>query len=261
MLQERHHLAYHSLQVLSNHLHLLLTDRRGDQIQSFNRDFFSHMAKSLNCYRGRKEHFWNSDKPSCVIVAPRAADLIDKSAYIQVNCVESGLVSHAKKWPGVKVLASQLDRFTIPVKRPDFYYSPTGSLPKEVEVSFTLPKAWDATPQELRRSIEQECNRREQAVRDRMKEAGKKFKGAKNIRRQSVHSSAQSRESWFELNPHVACKDTSLRVRFLQWRARRQRRYEERRAALLEGVRDVVFPEGTYAQHFLHGCAREEWRG
>jgi len=76
-----------------------------------------------------------------------------------------------------------------------------------------------------------------------------------------VHSSAQSRESWFELNPHVACKDTSLRVRFLQWRARRQRRYEERRAALLEGVRDVVFPEGTYAQHFLHGCAREEWRG
>ena len=52
-----------------------------------------------------------------------------------------------------------------------------------------------------------------------------------------------------------------LRVKYLQWRKDRQRRYDEKRAALLEGKKGVVFPEGTYALHFLTGQQREGWKG
>ncbi len=195
------------------------------------------------------------------MVSPRADDVIDKAAYINVNAVEAGLVSHAKKWPGVHVRASEMGRLSLRVRRPRFFYDPDGRMPEEVTVTFTLPKVWDAEPEELRTRIEQECNRREQAIRDRFRAQGRKFIGAKRVRRQSPRSAPKTWERWFELNPHVACKDTSLRVRFLKWRKDRQRRYEEKRAAMLEGRKDVVFPEGTYMLHFVCGQAREEWKG
>ncbi len=85
--------------------------------------------------------------------------------------------------------------------------------------------------------------------------------GAKRVRRQAPRSTPKTREQWFELNPHVACKDTALRIKYLQWRKDRQRRYEETRIAMLEGQDDVRFPEGTYALHFLFGQPREAWKG
>ena len=78
-------------------LHLLLTDVLGDQVQGFHRELFSLMSRSTNCYRGRRENLWSSDKPNCVCVAPTAVDVVDKAAYIIVNAVEAGLVSHAKQ--------------------------------------------------------------------------------------------------------------------------------------------------------------------
>ena len=260
-LQTCYAIEYHAAVTLSNHLHLLLTDILGDQIQAFNRDFFSLLARSINCYWGRSENLWSSDKPSCVMVSPRSEDVVDHAAYITVNPVEAGLVSHAKKWPGVQVRASEMGRSFLRVPRPQFFYDPEGRMPDQVTVKFTLPKVWDAEPEELRTRIEQECNRREREIRKRFREQGRKFLGAKRVRRQSPRSAPTTWEPLFGLNPHVACKDTLLRIRFLHWRTDRQRRYEEKRAAMLEGRKDVVFPEGTYMLHFVCGQAREEWKG
>ena len=79
--------------------------------------------------------------------------------------------------------------------------------------------------------------------------------------RQSIRSAPKTRETWFTLVPHVACKDTPLRIKYLQWRKHRQRRYDEKRAALVEGKTELVFPEGTYALHFFAGQRRERWKG
>ncbi len=74
-LQSCYAIEYHTAVTLSNHLHVLLSDLLGDQIQAFNRDFFSLLARSINCYWGRSENLWNSDKPSCVMVSPRAEEV------------------------------------------------------------------------------------------------------------------------------------------------------------------------------------------
>ena len=158
-------------------------------------------------------------------------------------------------------MASEMGRVQLKIPRPEFFYDPEGNMPDEVVVTFTLPRVWDAEPEELRTRIEQECNRREQKVRDRFRKEGKKFMGVKRVLRQSVHSSPKTRETRFGLVPHVACKDTPLRVKFLAWRKRRQNRYDEKRAAMLEGKKDLLFPEGTYWLHYFCEQAREPWLG
>ena len=260
-LKQRYDIEYHTVSVLSNHLHLLLTDLRGDQIQPFNRDLFSLLGRSINCLRGRNENLWNNKKPSCVCVAPRGEDVIDKAAYIVVNPVEAGLVSHAKKWPGVRVLASELGRRRLRVRRPGFFFSEEGCMPEEVAVEFTLPRVWDVSPEQLRKSVIEECQRREESIRSRLQNAGETFMGVKSVLRASTHESAKTREEWFRLSPHVACKNADLRRKFLKWRKRRQKKYDEQRAALLSGRRDVEFPEGTYVLHFYVGQKREDWVG
>ena len=147
------------------------------------------------------------------------------------------------------------------LSRPKFFYDPEGNMPEEVELTFTIPKVWDAEPEDLRTRIEQECNRREEEVRERFRKEGKEFLGVKKVLRQPVSSSPKTRETWFGLVPHVACKDTSLRVKFLAWRKRRQMRYNQKRAAMLEGKKDSLFPEGTYWLHFFCGQSREPWLG
>ena len=82
----------------------MCTDTLGDNLQNFTRDFFSLSARSLNYLHGRGENLWSVGRPNCVHIAPYADDAIGLLGYGSVNPVEAELVSHVKKWPGVKVL-------------------------------------------------------------------------------------------------------------------------------------------------------------
>lgn len=260
-LQTRFDVEYHNLCCLSDHLHLMMTDVLGDQLQAFNRELFSLTGRSSNCFLGRDENFWNSDKPSCVALAPLAETLAAQGGYVSANPVEAGLVSHSKKWQGCQVRPSELGKGVIRVKRPRFFFDSEGSMPEEVEVRFTLPKALDATPEEVQLRMCQELNRLEQEARARFKRQGRSFLGMKKVLRQSRNSVAKSREEWFGLNPTVACKDTSLRVKYLEWKKARRQRYNEAREQLLEGQREVRFPEGTWTLHVYYGHERDPWQG
>ena len=260
-LQERHAIGFHTATFMSNHPHILLTDHLGDSLQRFNREFFSLTARSLNRYWGRSENLWSTRKPNCVLVAPRAEDIVDHAAYIIVNPVEAELVSHAKNWPGVRILASEMGRLELVTPQPEFFFDAIGGMPPETRVRFTLPKVWDATPEELRTRIEEECNRREQQIRERVKKENRSFAGAKSVKRRSPFSKPKEQPPFGEAIPHVACKEPRLYVAMLEWRERRQQRYRQLLGQLREGVRDVVFPEGTFALHFWYGLARREWGG
>ena len=117
------------------------------------------------------------------------------------------------------------------------------------------------TRKDLKRLIEQECNRGAEEIRERMRREGRKFIGAKRVKKFSPYTQPRKPRKCFERVPHVACKARDLRIRYLEWRKDRQRSYEEKRLALLEGQRNVVFPEGTYALWKHCGQVREPWQG
>lgn len=260
-LQTKFDVEYHNLCCLSNHVHFMLTDVLGDQLQAFNREFFSLTGRSSNCFLRRRENFWNSDKPNCVFLAPLAETLAAQGGYINANPVEAGLVSHSAKWKGCQVRPSELGKRVVRVQRPRFFFSPNGDMPDEVEVRFTIPKAIDATPEEVQLRMCQELNRLEQEARAQFKREGRAFLGMKRVLRKSRNAVAESREDWFGLKPTVACKDTSLRIKFLEWKKARRQKYDDAREQLLEGDREVCFPEGTWTLHFYYGHERESWQG
>ena len=83
--------------------------------------------------------------------------------------------------------------------------------------------------------------------------------GMKKILRQSPHSSPKSREKFGQLEPSFACKDTGLRIAFLEYRAKREANYQEKRLLFVSGQRDVFFPSGTWYKHIRDGCERTRY--
>ncbi len=249
-----HHLA----SLLSNHGHSLLTDVEGDRLQEYNTRFFSLLSRSTNCIRGRRGNLLDPEGVNCVLVAPFAEDVIDHGCYISLQAVQAELVSHAKKWPGVCILPSQMGRLTLRIKRPQLFYSFEG-LPEYVIVTFAIPKVMDCSQEELRQRMSEEHNRREQDKCEEMATAGKSFAGRKKILRQSLTASPTQDPPLFERVPHVACKNTQLRISMLEWRRRRNQRYRSVLNQVRAGTKDVTFPVGTWVMHFRIGFDRTPW--
>jgi len=250
----------HLATLLSNHLHLLLTDVLGDQLANFNTHFFSLLSRSVNVHRGRRGNLLDPEGVNDVLICPRAEDLIHHGCYVSMNAVEAELVSHAKRWPGVCIRPSDMGRLRLEVRKPGTFFDPKGEIPDVVTVEFTIPEAMDCEPEELRRRMAEEHNRREEEKRRQMARDGRKFIGRKAILRQSPFTRPKHPLPLFDLVPHVACKDRGLRIRMLRWRKERNLKYRELLARVREGVKNVVFPVGTFVMHFRNGFAREPWR-
>ena len=260
-MQSLYSVKLHLATILSNHLHLLLTDVLGDQMGKFNTHFFSLAARGVNAFRGRRENLFNSDGVNDVMICSHAEDLVDHGAYISANTVEAGLVSHAKKWPGINIRPSQMGNLCFEVEKPDRFYDPEGELPDMVTVEFTIPKASDCKPEELRQRMAEEHNRREEEKRRQMEDDGKQFLGRKAILRKSPFARPQHELEMFARVPHVACKDEMLRIQMLEWRKKRNRKYRLLLQSIREGTRSVILPIGTLLMHFRHGFDRDPWQG
>ena len=261
---QKYSIGLHAISALSNHGHLAVTDTNGDCLQEFTRDFFSLVARSMNLYRDRSENFWASGRPNCVMVAPFQDDIVDKLAYIALNPVEAELVSHVRKWPGVNVSVHQKGLTELVVERPSIFYSPEGSLPDRVALRFTLPKALDASPETLLRTLREEIERREARVREDVKSRNRNFLGARRVQQNSPDALPKSRLEKSEVEPTIACKKEQLRAAALRWKKAWQARYNELRQELIEQAKDsrsVIFPIGSYAVWKWYGFERKPWEG
>ncbi len=109
----------HAVQVLSNHIHEVLTDTGGNLPKFFelrNR----LLANAVKCHRGWPEEVFSRTAMSYVeLLTVRA--IVQKIAYVISNCVAAFLVRSPRDWPGAKVLVDDLGRRVVRVRRPDIY--------------------------------------------------------------------------------------------------------------------------------------------
>ena len=70
--------------------------------------------------------------------------------------------------------------------------------------------------------------------------------GMKRVLRQSPCDSPSSVEERFKLNPRVAGRSKWQRIAALQRNKEWQKAYREAWEKFKQGIRDVVFPAGTY---------------
>jgi REP element-mobilizing transposase RayT len=247
---ERYGVLLHAFCVLSNHLHLVLTDPRA-RLPDFERYFDSLVAKAVNCSLGRWESFWAPDSYSAVRLETTES-ILEKIVYALANPVAAGLVPHGCDWPG---LWSDPDLFGgagIEVKRPDIYFRKNGQMPASVRLKLTPPPGFPdhASFVELVRTRLAEAERN---AADKLHEEGRTFLGRKGVLAQKPFSRPSPGEPRRQLSPRLACRDKWKRIEALQRLVEFRRAYAEALASWRAGVRGVLFPAGTWLMRVLHG--------
>lgn len=254
VLCDRYEIALHAIVALSNHIHHVTTDRHGNA-PDFDRDLHQNITKALNTLLDESESLWSSQQTSRVSLQ-EAPDVIEKIAYTMANPVAAGAVEYGHRWPGLRLAWPKKEQI---FKRPKFYFrgpEEGGNWPETAVLRFTRPPGHDdLSDEELATRIKCEIQQMEQHTRDIATREQIAFLGRKAVLRASRHQMPKRNHEMFALSPTVAARVRKTRIDALL----RSQDWQIEYAACLKkwsaGIRDVVFPFGTWLMRILHGVS------
>ncbi len=243
----------HALCVVSNHWHGVLSDPEA-QLPRFLHWFHLYVAKCVNAHHGRWENLWSTEQTSAVILTDDQ-DVLDKIAYCLANPVAAGLVREGTSWPGVRTKPHEVSGAEWEIARPSVLFRKNGPMPKTVILRLVRPAVCpELSDEELAARIDELVLEAEARARREHDEAGRSFLGLKGLARQKPWQRPSSAEQRRERSPGLSAKSSLLRRRMLAWLERFVKGHEESRRAWQAGMREVVFPAGTYAMRVFHGA-------
>lgn len=248
----RYGILLHAVCVLSNHFHIVLTDPKS-QLPRFEQFLDSLVARALNAFHGRWEYFWGPGSYSAVrLETPE--DLLDKVVYTLANPVAAGLVPRGKQWPGVWSDPSQIGKGSEVVERPELFFKPDGSTPDSERLTFVAPAGFESA-EAFRKALQAALGERERTVAAERKAKGLGFLGARKVLAQRHTDVPRTEAPRRGLNPRVAARDKWRRIEALGRLVSFLDDYREALGKLRSGIRDVVFPAGTYQLRVSLGVA------
>ena len=247
---ERYGIQLHAFCVLSNHWHCVLTDPKG-KLPKFEQDLDSIVARALNAAHGRWESFWAPGSYSAVVLGT-PADILDKMAYVLANPVAAGLVRRGSEWPGLWSAPSIIDAGAKLVARPEHFFRKKGKSPKTAKLELVRPPGFESS-ESLRAQLEMAVAEREDQAARNLAETGRSFLGAAKALVQKALARPAPDERRRGLNPRVAGKDRWRRIEAIGRLKSFLAEYRTAWRAFKAGVREAVFPEGTYWMSVAYG--------
>ena len=247
----RYGIDIHAFCVMSNHYHLVVTDRDA-RLPAFQQFLDALVARAMNACLGRWESFWAPDTYSAVKLST-AADILDKISYVLANPVAAGLVATGGIWPGLWSSAELIGGEPLEFARPTEFFDPDGPLPTIAELRLTVPCGFASAPP-FRSALIAAVEAREERAR-RTWQARGGFLGVARVLRQSPTAHSRGRERRRGLAPRIAARDKWKRIEAVGRLLEFASAYHAAWAAWQDGRSDVVFPAGTYLMHVLHGVA------
>ena len=248
----RYGILVHAYCVLSNHFHLVVTDPRA-QLPRFEQFLDSVVARALNALYGRAENLWATSSYSAVrLETPR--DLLDKMVYTLANPVAAGLVAHGRDWPGLWSAPGRIGGEAEVVERPDFFFKPDGTMPETAPLRLVLPPGFTGA-EAFRRELIAALDERERTIAQERRKNGKPFLGVRRVLAQRHTDHPGQAKAKRGMNPRVAARDKWKRIEALGRLVSFLADYRAALAKLRAGVRDVVFPAGTYQLRVAFGVS------
>lgn len=236
---------------MSNHHHTGIHDPHGNY-PLFLALFHKLFAKCQNSLRGRFENFWAAEQTSVVLLA-EPNDILDKLIYSLSNPVKDHLVEKASHWPGVSSLSAHLDAQPLVAEKPKHFFRQKGSLPEVVTLSFMRPPGFEhMDPLQWRNLIleklkaEEKKAKTERQLQKKSRHKSKKLLGAEGVLRQSWKNKPFTQTSHRQLKPYIASRNKWRRIEYLYRNKVFQRAYREAKDAFYQGVKDILFPAGTF---------------
>jgi REP element-mobilizing transposase RayT len=252
----RYGLQVHSFCVMSTHYHLVATDPRG-VLPEFLAHLHRSMALGLKVLRKWEGAAWDDAQTSVVqLKTPEA--ILDKIGYTLANPVAAGLVRYAREWPGAKSRVADLAGGRMRAARPDYYFDPENEdWPDYAELELTLPP--NVAPEDAeawRDAARASVTEHETLARQEVADKGWKFLGAERAEKVSPYDRAKSFEPLVSRNPTFAVGGVPGAYKAA---IKALREFAAAYDAALEkwcaGVRDAVFPAGTWWMVRHHGAA------
>ncbi len=251
---ERTGVQIHAVCVMSNHHHLVVTDVHG-LLPIFLRELHRLTAKAMNAAQGQWENLWAAE-PCNVVRLVTDGDIEDRIGYVAANPVAAGLVRRPEDWPGLLLWGER----TLRAPRPRSYFREDGTCSAELVLRIERPAPREGGPlqsREWRERVVRAISTKVAAAQSKVMAAGRVFLGGAAILAPSFIRRAQSYETRFGVIPSFAARSHVVRERLR--RAERFFRASYRRAltSWRLGVREVLFPPGTWGMVMLHGARAE----
>ncbi len=245
----------HAFCVLSNHLHLVVTDPLA-RLPAFEQYLGSLVARAVNCLLGRWESLWASGSYSAVALTT-PEDVVEKIAYVLANPVAAGLVERGCDWPGLWSAPAQFGGAPLPAPRPATFFRESGYLPVIEHLELTPPPGFESAD-DFKARVVAALTRREEQAQAELARNGRSFAGRARVMAQDPFERPASREARRQLNPRIASRDKWKRIEALSRLKEFLSAYREAWAKRRAGG-NVLFPCGTYLLRVLHGVPCESW--
>ena len=247
-------IVVHGWSVLLCEWNAVVTDKWAC-IPAFLADVHRLIAKVLNKKLDREGYFWNCDKPTRIRL-DTGAERLDALIEVMTAVVEQGYVFHANDWRRPVTRAGDSgEKRTF--KRPKYYFSDAGDMPKTCSLRIQPLPAFDEVDRtEYVEMLQEKVLEREGALHDEMEASGRKFWSDKRLQNIKPHQRHQS--TWKSAQP-------GEKQRFMNRNKRREAK--KRLPEFLKAYRsayadwssgedhEAVFPCGTYALKRYH-CVR-----
>lgn len=251
---ERYGVLIHAFCVLSNHLHLVVTDVKGN-LPAFEQYVGALVARAVNSLQGHWEHFWGPGSYSAVKLL-ETGDIVSKIAYVLANPVAAGLVRRGCEWPGLWSAPEQIGAGPMVVKRPAHFFREDGEMPATATLQLVCPEGFESV-EAFRRGLVSALTALEDEAARKLASEGRAFLGRRQVLTQKPGALPRSSEPRRELNPRIAGRDKWKRIEAI---GRLKDFLKAYRIAWLEftrGIRNTLFPPGTYWMRVAYGvrCA------
>ena len=256
VLAQRHRIAVHAVVLMSTHEHIVLTDPEG-RLPLFLRELHRLVALGVKVLRKWEGAVWDHERPS-VVHLRTAESVIEKLAYVMANPIAAGLVRLAKDWPGLTTLPEQLGRGRLQAQRPEVYFDADSALwPEHATIELTLPPMLEMSAERVRQSVTRELHELEVQARAELRAQHRGIRGADAVRDGSPYDRAKSFEPLRGRNPHFAVGRGQREAFFDAVGALRafRRAYREALERWRRGLRNTLFPHGTWLMRSVHGVA------
>jgi putative transposase len=247
----RHGIRVHAFCVLSNHFHLVVTDPRA-RLPLFNRDLNGVVARAVNCSLGRWESFWDPNSYSAVRLKT-PTDILQKMVYVLANPVAAGLVPRGREWPGLWSDPGLIGGDAINAERPKEFFRENGPLPASAPLQLHRPPGFESD-ESFVEVLAQELTEAENRAAAELRREGRSFLGVACVLSQKPRASPAPGEPRRALNPRVACRNKWGRIEALLRLAEFARAHREALDAWRAGVREVLFPAGTWLMRVQHAA-------
>ena len=248
VLAEKFGIELHAVQVLSTHLHEVLTDVRG-VLPAFLRERNRILANVLKRHRDWPEEVFQRSPASCVELFGPAA-ILKQIGYTLANCVEAGLVKNPENWPGVTVGAHEIGTRVVEVERPSMYFNPKKEAlwPVRGTIALTMPKAlaeaYGARASQVLRGVVHTAVERARRLAGR---AGYVVGKVAQLYEVPFTRRSERPEPVGKRNPTFATAgDPKLTRQAVEDTRVFRTLYRQARDALKRGTEKVAFPEGAW---------------